>query len=172
MEYCWWLIIPRKYFRIKDGVKVYEPENDVSFTPDEPGRLDDLVAIARVPLSATYGDDQHRDPRGLPESVSCWAQVPIPADRLPTTLEDVAGRTRRDMLVMRLGGNSGMFGVAADAKNHRDTLRPLSYLEPDKISDAAFAEAVRRGFDDLRASDNLTAFDNDQQPPAQNRPPR
>ncbi len=172
VDFAWWLIVPRKFYRLKDGHKVYEPENDSPATPGEPGRLDDLAGMARVPLLATYGDDQHRDPRGAPRGVSCWAEVPLPADRPPTTLEDVAARTRRDMTVMRHGGTYKMLGVAADAKNLGDDLRPLSHFEPEKVSDAAYAAAVRRGLDDLREFDKLGDIFLGGEPPAIETRPR
>ena len=155
VEYAWWIVLPRKFYRVKDGKKVYEPENDVSYAPEEPGRLDDLAGFARVPLSAIYNDPGHRDQRGVPQSVSTWTEVRIPADRPLTTLEDVAGRTRRDMTLMKHAGTSSLLGVASDNKPGGNDLRPLSHFVPEKIDDPAFAAAVRRGLEDLREYDKL-----------------
>jgi hypothetical protein len=92
------------------------PESDASHMPGEPGRLDDLPGQARVPLSAVYWDETHRDARGVQQEVSTWAVVPVPPDRPPTTWEDVAARARRDLLVMGVGGTGWLMGVAAETK--------------------------------------------------------
>ena len=42
VEFSWWLVVPRKFFQVKDGKQVYLPENDLSAMPGEPGQLDDL----------------------------------------------------------------------------------------------------------------------------------
>ena len=84
--------------------------------PGEPGRLDDLPGEARVPLSATYWDDKHRDANGVQQGVSTWAAVPLPADRPPATLEDVAARARLDVQRMSVSGAGGLLGVAANLK--------------------------------------------------------
>ncbi len=147
--------MPRRFFRIEDGKRVYLPENDQSSMPGEPGRLDDLPGKARVPLWATYWDEKHRDARGVQQNVSTWAEVPLPPDRPPTTLEDVAGRARRDLLMMGVGGAGGLLGVTAGTQGSSKTLRPLSHFAPETVSDADFAAAVRRGLDDLRALDEV-----------------
>ncbi|MDR3618452.1 MAG: hypothetical protein P4L85_03810 [Paludisphaera borealis] len=153
VEFGWWIVMPRRFFQVKDGKREYLPENDASAMPGEPGRLDDLPGKARVPLSATYWDEKHRDAKGAMQGVSTWVEVPLPPDRPPTTLEVVAGRARRDLLLM--GAAGGLLGVAADAKGGPQTLRPLSHFAPEAISDADFAAAVRRGLDDLRAFDEV-----------------
>jgi hypothetical protein len=155
VEFSWWLVVPRKFFEIKDGKRVYSPESDQSWMPGEPGRLDDLPGAARVPLSATYWDEKHRDANGVQQGVSTWAQVPLRPERPPATIEEVAGRARRDLLLMGLGGAGGLLGVAADTKAAPNQLRGLSHFAPETVSDAEFAAAVRRGFDDLRACDEV-----------------
>jgi hypothetical protein len=158
VEFSWWLVVPRKFFEVKDGERVYLPENDLSAMPGEPGRLDDLPGKARVPLSATYWDEKHRDPNGAQQGVSTWAEVTVPTDRPPTTLDDVAGRARRDLLLMGVGGAGGLLGVAPEAVGDAQTLRPLSHFAPETITDADFAAAVRRGLDDLRRFDEVRAI--------------
>jgi hypothetical protein len=155
VEFSWWLIVPRRFFQVKDGKRVLQPENDTSWMPGEPGRLDDLPGKARVPLSATYWDEKHRDPNGAQQGVSTWAEVPLQPDRPPTTLEDVASRARRDLLLMGVGGAGGLLGVAHNVKGEAKTLRPLSRFSPEAVSDADFAAAVRRGLDDLRSFDEV-----------------
>jgi hypothetical protein len=155
VEYVWWMIIPRKFFKLKDGKRVYEPESNVSFNQYEPMRLDDLPGKARVKLSAYYWDEHHRDARGVQQTVEKWVEVPIPADRAPSTIEDVAARVRRDLLLMRHGGTYALLGVAADAKGDSQNLKPMSSFEPDQITDAGYAAAVRRGFEDLRRVDEI-----------------
>lgn len=153
--FAWWIVTPRRFFEIKDGKREYVPENDLSAMPGEPGRLDDLPGKARVPLSATYWDEKHRDARGVQQEVSTWAEVPIPPDRPPTTIDDVAARARLDLLLMGAGGAGGLLGVAADARADASNLRPLSHFAPEATTDADFAAAVRRGLDDLRACDEV-----------------
>jgi hypothetical protein len=156
VEFSWWLVVPRRSFEIKDGQRVYLPESDLSAMPGEPGRLDDLPGKARVPLSATYFDEKHRDANGGQQGVSTWAVVPVPADRPPTTLDDVAGRARRDLLVMGVGFAGSLIGVAADTKAaDARSGRPLSHFAPETISDAVFLAAVRRGLEDLRRFDEV-----------------
>ena len=149
------MIVPRRFFELKDGKRVYQPESDVSFMPGEPGRLDDLPGKARVPLAATYWDEKHRDARGVQQEVSTWAVVPVPADRPPATWEDVTARARRDLLVMGAGDVGWLHGVAADTKADGPNLRGMSSFKPDAISDADFAAVVRRGLDELRRLDEV-----------------
>lgn len=159
VEFSWWLVIPRRFFEVKDGNRVYLPESTASADPGEPGRLDDVPGKARVPLSATYWDDKHRDAKGLMQGVSTWAEVPVPPGRPPATLDDVAARARRDLLQMGVGvaagGAGSLLGVAADSKGDAQSLRPLSHFSPEAVSDADFAAAVRRGLDDLRRFDEV-----------------
>jgi hypothetical protein len=154
VEYSWWLILPRRFYRLKDGQRVYEPVTTASYLAGEPGQLDDLPGKARVPLSATYWDDKHRDAKGVQQGVSTWAEVPLPTDRTPATLEDVASRARRDVKRMSVSGAGGLLGVAADLKTTPQTLRPLSRILSD-VPDAEFAAAVRRGLEDLRQFDKV-----------------
>jgi len=152
------MVVPRRYFKVTDGKRVYLPQNDQSAIPGEPGRLDSVPGSAWVPLSATYWDEKRRNANGFPQDVSTWAAVPVPPDRPPTTLDDVAGRARRDLLLMAVGGAGGLLGVAADAKRDGQSVRPLSNFSPETVSDADFAAAVRRGFDDLRQLDEIRDF--------------
>ena len=155
VEFSWWLIVPRRFFEVKDGKRVYLPENDSPGIGGEPGRLDDLAGAARVPLSATYWNDKLRDANGALKQVSTWAEVPLVAERPPGTLEEVAARARHDLLMMAAGGAGGLLGVAADTKADPNTLRPLSHFSQETVSDADFAAAVRRGLDDLRTLDQV-----------------
>jgi hypothetical protein len=155
VEFSWWLVVPRRFFKVKEGKRDYLPENDQSALPGEPGRLDDLPGAARVPLSATYWGEQHRNAKGVQQDVSTWAEVPLAPERAPGTLEEVAAHARRDLLMMGVGGAGGLLGVAADGKKGADPLRPLSHFSPETISNADFAAAVRRGLDDLRQLDEV-----------------
>jgi hypothetical protein len=155
IEFSWWLIVPRRFFQVKDGKRVYLPASDQSAMPGEPGRLDDVPGKARVPLSATYYDEKHRDANGAQQGVSTWAEVPVPPDRPPTTLDDVAGRARRDLLLMGVGGAGRLMGVAADTKSEGPGLRGISQFAPETVSDTDFAAAVRRGLEDLRQFDEV-----------------
>ncbi len=158
VEYRWWAIVPRRFFEVKDGRRVYLPENDASARPGEPGRLDDLPGRARVPLAATYMDDHHRDARGVSEEVSKWVEIPLPPNRPPTTWEEVAARARRDLQVMGAGHVGWLLGVAGGNTPGGPSGRPLSRFAPDAISDADFAASVRRGLDDVREWDEVHAI--------------
>ena len=154
VEYSWWLVLPRRSYRIKDGKRVYEPEITASYVVGEPGRLDDLAGKLRVPVSATYWDKKHRDARGVLKGISQWTEVPLPPGRQPTTLEEVAARARHDVRRMSVASAGGLLGVAADLKAAVKTPRSLSRISSD-VSDAEFAAAVRRGLDDLREFDKI-----------------
>ncbi|QEH34562.1 hypothetical protein OJF2_31030 [Aquisphaera giovannonii] len=173
VEFCWWLLIPRKFFMVKDGKREYQPQDDVSAMPGEPGRLDDLPGKARVRLGAIYWDETHRDARGVQQEVSTWAEVPLPPDRPPATIEHVAARARRDMLAMGAGGAGSLLGIAADSKPDGNTLRPTSHFAPESVTDGDFAAAVRRGLDDLRNQDEVRPIGSDDiLPPAGGDRPR
>lgn len=168
VEFSWWMVVPRRYFEVKDGKRVDLPDNDQPSLLGEPGRLDDLPGKARLPLSAIYYDKKLRDANGVARSVSTWVEVPVPPDRPPTTIEDVAARARRDLLLMAGGSAWSLLGVAADAKKaDPSSLSPQSHFAPGAISDADFAAAVRRGLDELRAMDEVRASS----PPAGSIPP-
>jgi hypothetical protein len=87
--------------------------------------------------------------------VSTWADVPLLPNRPPATIDEVAALARRDLLMMAAGGAGGLLGIAADTKEEGNSLRRMSHFAPESISDADFAAAVRRGFDDLRALDEV-----------------
>lgn len=155
VEYSWWVVVPRRSFQVKDGQRVYLAESDTSTMPGEPGRLDDLPGKARVPLSAIYWDEKHRDAQGVQQGVSTWAVVPVPPDRPPATWEDVAARARRDLLVMGVGSAGWLKGIAADTQSEGQKGRGISSFAPGAISDADFSAAVRRGLEDLRRFDEV-----------------
>jgi hypothetical protein len=155
VEYAWWLVIPRKFFRLKDGKRVYEPQSDTSWVPGEPGRLDNVPGRLHVPLSATFWDEHHRDAKGVQQTVSQWVEVPLPPDRLPATIDDVAARTRHDLLLMGYGGSHSLLGIAAGTKADGSSLRPMNHFEPNQITDVEYAAAVRCGIDDLRSLDKV-----------------
>ena len=154
VEFSWWLIFPRRHFRIIDGQRVYEPRNDLSFLPGEPGRLDDLPGKVRLPLMATYKDKMHRDDRGVQRQELAWVKLDLPADRPPTTLEEVAARAKRDVALMNVNCAGGLLGVAPNIPAQPKVQRPLSRISPE-VSDAEFAAAVQRGIDDLREFDEV-----------------
>jgi hypothetical protein len=155
VEFSWWIVTPRRLFEVKDGRRVYRPENDLSAAPGEPGRLDDLPGKARVPLAANYWDDALRDARGAMGAVSTWAEIPIPQGHAPTTLADVAARARRDLALMAAGGAGGLLGVPEAPKAAPGILRPMTRFDPEAATDAEFAAAVKRGLDDLRDLDEV-----------------
>jgi hypothetical protein len=149
VQYAWWLIVPRRFFQMKDGKRI-----EVETVPlGEPARLDDLPGRMRLPLTASYRDTRRRDARGWPETVSKWVEVPLPADHVPTSLEDVAGRTRRDLLGMRYGSSFALLGVPDGIPFRPRDLRPVMHFEPNRVTDAEYAAAIRRGIDDYRSLD-------------------
>ncbi len=155
VEFLWWLIIPRKYFTIKNGERVMLPETNESWEPGVPGRLDDVPGKARVFLQALYWNEKLRTPQGTMGTVEQWVEVPLPADQGPNTIDNVAALARRDLQIMQHSGNSSLFGVAADTRDDPRSGRPLSGFQPDQINDAEYAAAVRRGVDDMRRWDEV-----------------
>ncbi len=155
VDFEWWLIITRREFTVKNGQRVMLPEDDTSWRPGEPGRLDDLPGKARVLLSANYWNEKLRTPQGAMGSVEQWAEVPLPPDQGPNTVDNIAALVRRDLHIIQHVGSGVLFGVAADTKNDPGGLKPLSFFKPDDISDAQYAAAVRRGIDDLRRLDEV-----------------
>ena len=155
VQFSWWLIVPRKFFAVENGKRVYLPENDESTMIGEPGRLDDLPGMARVPMSATYSDEKHRNANGVQQGVSTWAEVPLLPNRPPITIDAAASLARRDLLLMAAGSSGGLLGVPADVKGGPHPLRSQSYISQETVSDAEFATAVRRGLADLRELDEV-----------------
>ena len=150
VEFTWWLILPRRTFVVKDGKRVEVKSERLPV----PLRLDDLPGKVRLPLGAYYWDEQHRDARGALGNVFQWVEVPLSADRPPTTLEDVAGRARRDLLLMRHGSLCDMYGYAAGAVAPSPE-RPLDHFESNKITDSEYAAAVRRLVEESQKSDEV-----------------
>ena len=159
VEFLWWLIIPRRSFVMNDGQRVMLPETEASWIPGEPGRLDDLPGKARVFLAAYYWNEQLRTPQGAMGGVERWVEVPLPADQVPNTIDSVAALARRDLQVMQHVGSGSLYGEAADTKGDVGDLKPLSSFEPDRITEAEYIAAVRRGVDDLRRLDEVHAID-------------
>ncbi len=135
-----------------------------TWTPGEPGRLDDLPGKARVLLAAYYWDEKLRTPQGTMWGVEQWVEVPLPADQGPNTVDNVAALARHDLQIMQHVGSGSLFGDAADAKGDTRTLKPLSSFEPDRITEAEYAAAVRRGIDDLRRMDEVHLSDPNERP--------
>jgi hypothetical protein len=152
VEYAWWMVIPRKFYKVESGKVVYLPRDDKSWMPGVPGRLENPSGTVWVPLSATYWDERRRTAQGALESVSQWVEVPLPADKPLTTFEDAAARARHDVLFM---GSGGLLAVAADTKADASGCRPLSHFEPDRVTDVDYAAAVLRGINDLRRFDEV-----------------
>jgi hypothetical protein len=146
VQVSWWLIVPRRFIEMVDGKRV-----EIETIPrTEPRALDDIPGKVRLPLLAIYSDSGERVARGLPAQVSQWVEVPLPSEHTATTLQDVAGWTRRDLLLMRHGSVWDMYGFTPGPVTED---RPLDHFEPDKVSDAEFAVAVQRVIDSFRALD-------------------
>ncbi len=149
VEIHWWLLIPRRFFIMKNGKK--------EFIPIKPGdghdSLDAVAGKVRIPLEANYWHDALRESNGAMGGVFKWVDVPRPAESAPESLERLAGRARRDILVMVQGNLGGLYGVASGAPNQPGNPRPLSRLTAEETTDAEFAAAIQRGIDDFRALD-------------------
>jgi hypothetical protein len=158
VEIHWWLLLPRRFFIMKNGKKEFIATNP----GDDPDRLDVVPGKVRIPLEASYLDEAHRDSRGAMGEVFKWVDVPVPVEATPEPLDQVAGRARRDILVMVRGNLGGLFGVAPGPPQPR-TPRALSRLMAEEITDAEFAAAIQRGVDDLCSLDEL--FDTAAMPP-------
>ncbi len=171
VDFLWWLIITRKEFVVKNGQRVMLPESDASWRPGEPGRLDDLPGKARVFLQAYYWNEQLRTSQGTMGGVEQWAEVPLPADQGPNTIDNITALVRRNLQMIQHVGNGGLFGVAADTKDDGSGLRPLTCFQPDRINDAEYAAAVHRDIDDFRALDEVHLPDQGEVVPAAEKGP-
>ncbi len=149
VEVSWWLVIPRRYFVVKNGKKEFLPASSAN----DADRLDKSPGKVRIPLEATYRDRAHLDRNGAMQSVFKWIDVPVPSDVGPETLEHIAARARRDVLVMVRGNLGGLFGIASETPRQPRNLRPISSFDPDRMTDADFTIAIQRGIDDLRSLD-------------------
>lgn len=164
VEFAWWIVFPRRFDKLRDGRPEYLAEGTAPRPAGSPARLDDLAGKLRVPLHAIHLHESIQD-----RIVSTWAEVPLPADRPPATIEAVAARARRDL--MQMGGvDSGyrLRGVATDVEPGSLSLRPPSPTSPDAVTDADFAAAVRRGMDRRR---ELDAIGDEESPPRASRRP-
>ncbi len=149
VEVHWWLLIPRRLVILKNGQKEL-----VSSEPGGgPDRLDAVPGTVRIPLEANYWHDALRESNGAMGGVFKWVDVPRPAESAPESLEQLAGRARRDILVMVQGNLGGLFGVASGTQKQPRDPRPLSRLTADETTDADFAAAIQRAIDDMRALD-------------------
>ena len=139
VQISWWLIIPRRFFVVKNGKK----ELLTAKAGDDAGRLDKSAGKIRIPLEATYFDKAFRDKSGGMQSVSKWVEVPLPSSTVPEALEHVASRVRREVLVMVRGNLGCLFGVAPQTPGQPGNPRALSGFDADRITDADFAAAIQ-----------------------------
>ena len=87
--------------------------------------------------------------------VEQWVEVPLPANQGPSTIDSVAALARRDLQLIQHVGTGALYGVAADTKANPRSGRALCFFEPDRITEAEYAAAVRRGIEDLRQDDEV-----------------
>jgi hypothetical protein len=149
VQFAWWLIIPRRFFMVKGGKKEFLTAK----AGDDADRLDQSPGKVRIPLEATYFDKAFRDKSGAMQSVFKWVEVPLPSSAVPEDLERVAGRVRREILVMVRGNLGCLFGVASQTPDEPRNPRAISGFDADRITDADFTAAIQRAIDDMRAMD-------------------
>ncbi len=160
VEYSWWLVMPRRFYEIKDGKRI--ERNDLFTGQGEPERLDNQPGKAMVPLMAVLMNPKHRDANGVSPQVMKWVEVPVPADRSPAILLEVAGRAKRDSKAMSVASAGGLIGIAADEKGAPN--RAMTRIMHD-VSDADFAAAIQRGIDDMSRLNQLGGSDPGPFPP-------
>ncbi len=148
VQLSWWLVIPRRYFVVKNGKKEFLTAK----AGDDADRLDKSPGKVRIPLEATYFDKAFRDKSGAMQSVFKWVDVPLPSSAVPEALAHVAGRVRREVLVMVRGNLGCLFGMAPQNPGQPANPRAVSGFDPDRINDADFAAAIQREIDDMRAA--------------------
>lgn len=131
VHYLWWLAVRRRYFSVDEGVETVRSE--MPSLEIEPGRVKlPLQAIPRTP-GASW--------------ITAFVQVDLPAASL--SLEQVAGRVRRDVLAIRqdVGAQAAMHGGVKTGV--------LEFLQPADVSNADYARAITEQLEWLHSLDEV-----------------
>jgi hypothetical protein len=107
----------------------------------------------RLPLQARYREPHFRDAQGVPRIVREWVDIDRPGTISPMSLEGVAARTRSDLMLMQYGSDSALYGIADEGppSGPHGVPKGVTAFEPDRITNAAHAAAVRRLIDEDRS---------------------
>ncbi len=132
VHYMWWICVPRKFYRMQDGVRV--PLKAGTQLEIEPGRI-------RIPLTARY-----RDPRAGTNWETVQVELKLPAEARPEPLVEIAGHARRDALLDGEGLN--LFAGIKD--------NTLQVLRPASTTDAEFAKGIASTIEWLRSHDEVS----------------
>ena len=155
VQYVWWLILPRWPASMGDGERA-SLRAMLGGSPSEPLRLDMAPGKVRLPLFAAYRDPRFRDERGVPRTVLEWVDVDLPRSVSPISLDDVAARTQGDVRLMQYGADAFLYGMVDDGPTGGPRVgavpRGIMPFEPDRISNADYAVAVRRYIDEILSS--------------------
>jgi hypothetical protein len=152
VQYVWWLIFPRWAAGIGDGERA-KLRTMLGGSPSEPLRLAMASGKVRLPLQAIYRDPHFRDAQGVPRIVREWVDIDLPRTIAPMSLEGVAARTRSDLRLMQYGSDSALYGIADEGppSGPHGSPKGVTAFEPDRITNAAYAAAVRRWIDEVRS---------------------
>ncbi len=131
VHYLWWIAVPQKSFWVKEGVRTFlESPSTLEY---EPGRI-------RVPLMAHY-----LDPRAGSNWVDAQVELALLNDGRSETLAQIAGRARRDALLLDDGLN--LYGSIKD--------NVVQILRPQSIGDDGFANELVSQIEWLRLTDEI-----------------
>jgi hypothetical protein len=149
VEFLWWLLYPRRYFRMVDGKRVLVDAGDET----DRRALNSETGKIRIPLGATYLGKRWMDEKGVSKSISTWIEVPLPRKAPPTTLASIAAQTRSDVLLMRPGTNWRVYGATQGRPGSADWRRLRFDLELHTHAD--YAEAIRKELESVGSMDEL-----------------
>jgi hypothetical protein len=155
VQYTWWLILPRWPAEMGDDERA-RLRAMFGGSPSEPLRLQVAPGKIRLPLEATYRDPRFRDAQGMPRAVQEWVDIDLPGTLSPMGLEGVAARTRGDLRLMQYGSDSALYGIADEGSPSGPHGAPkgITAFEPDRITNGAYAAAVRRWIDEARSQNS------------------
>ncbi len=136
VHYLWWLAARRRFFSVERGKRV--PQFESPPLEVRPGTV-------RLPLQAFY-----RGPGAGSSLASVAVEVPVAGDPRVVPLAEIAARVRRDGLLIQQapGAVVSLYGWVGDAQ--------MRNVAPDQITDADFAEGVRRQLEWLRSNDKVS----------------
>lgn len=136
VQYAWWFLLPRKFYRVVDGKRV--PAQDLLYS-EEHHLLAMPATKVRAPLSAWYRDDRLRDAKGVQKEVTAWFDLPVQPGSKPATLAAIAAKTRRDMALMMQGSIGALYGASSTKPGFS-----LVTFDPESVTDIAYETAVRK----------------------------
>jgi hypothetical protein len=153
VQYTWWLLSPRRYFKVEDGRRV-----DAEASVDSRGVLPIELGAGRfrVPIAASHRDRARLDEKGMERPVYANIEVEVPSTGPRWDLEMIAGQVRGDLESLSRSTRSSLFAVTKPPKIAH--LSPLKRVEPRNITDSGYANIIRALIEDNHRVD-VTAKD-------------